>query len=425
MITLVTKIPIKPLSLLEFHDLLSNFHSLVEYSKAITKMDNGYIVCDSNVVGYHIEDKCIYEYIYDEKTNELFISLDKKSNEEAIDLLDYLIKNDLILKDNDFKIKDIPHYMKENRLPKTSILPCVYFNEQLAQPNILNECSKLLKGMAHVLYGNPEVDELMKKHHHSNYQSYAILYNNDYIGFSKFKNETEDAFIKRVYYKMQTYMTKRVFETPFNMNNLYQKALSKMIDYYKNNEELILLEYDDKLKKLENDKKEYIKSINDLNNQIEYFKYEIESYQEKVNSSEKHPLLFKGEINEFYEGEQKDIVLALICEELKTEKDPMKVQLYNEILQENPEVGKRRKYLDEIWSILLSSKQIGSRQTGDLRKIGITLVKGETHIDCSFYDTTRYFTSLSSSPSDTNTNRQVYRTIRNHFYGNLNDKYNT
>ena len=99
--------------------------------------------------------------------------------------------------------------------------------------------------------------------------------------------------------------------------------------------------------------------------------------------------------------------------------------MYNEILQENPEVGKRRKYLDEIWSILLSSKQIGSRQTGDLRKIGITLVKGETHIDCSFYDTTRYFTSLSSSPSDTNTNRQVYRTIRNHFYGNLNDKYNT
>ena len=423
MIALVTKIPLKPISLLEFHELLSNFHPLLEFNRPITKMDNGYIIYDLDVIGYHIEDKSIYEYIYDEKSNELLISLDKKTNDDPIDLLDYLIKNDLILKDNDFKIKDTPHYMKENRLPNTSILPCIYFNEQLANPNILNECSSLLKGMAHVLYGNPEVDGLMKKHHHSNYQSYAILYNNDYMGFSKLKNESDEAFIKRVYYKMQTYMTKRVFEAPFNMNDLYQKALSKMVDYYKNNEELILIEFDDKLNKLKEDKNEILKNIDDLNSKIEYFKFEIESYQNKMNNKENHPLLYQGEIEEFYDGEQNDIVLALICEELKTERDPIKVQLYNEILQDNPEVGNRRMKLDEIWSILLSNKQVGPRQQKELRKLGIEVEQGETHIDCNFYDHPRYYTSMSSSASDTNTSRQVYRTIRNHFFGNLNDKY--
>ena len=423
MITFVSKLPLKQLSLLEFHNLLSKFHDLEDYHKSITKLENGFIVYDSNVIGIHIEDKWNYDYIYDEKTSELFISLDKKSNDEPIDFLEYLIKNEYIIKDTDFKIKSTPHYMNKNELPKTSVLPCIYFNEQLAKPNILNECSSLLKGMAHILYGNLEVDELMKKHHHSNYQSYAILYNNDYIGFSKFKNETDESFVKRVYYKIQTYMTKKVFDYPFNMNELYQKALSKMVDYYKNNEEEILMEYDEKLKKLEESKKKYLNQIEELNNQIEYFKYEIESYQEMINSEENHPLLYKGKIEEFYDGEQKDIVLALISEELKTERDPIKIQLYNEILQENPEVGIRREKLDEIWSILLSSKQVGSRQIEDLRKIGIILVKGETHIDGSFYNHPRYYTSISSSASDINTGRQVYRKLRNHFFGNLNDKY--
>ena len=142
------------------------------------------------------------------------------------------------------------------------------------------------------------------------------------------------------------------------------------------------------------------------------------------NSAENHPLLFKGEIKEFYDGEQKDIVLALISEELKTERDPIKVQLYNEILKENPEVGERRKKLDEIWSILLSSKQVGTRQIEDLRKAGIILEKkGDTHFNGTLYNHQRYYTSIATSPSDTNTGRQVYRKLRNHFFGNLNDKY--
>ena len=413
MITFVSKLPIKPMTCLEFHKIIATLHSLNSLEdKDLIKLDNGYIIQDEKIIAYHIEDNDSYEYIYSENTNEVLISLDKKRNHQPIDLLTYLMNHHLLAIDLNIKIKDIPHYCEKN-LPKTSYLPIIYFNSNLAKPSILNETSSLLKGMAHVLYGNKELDETMKNHHHSTYESYAILYNNDYMGFSKLKNESDESFAYRVYYKIQSYMTKRVFEYPFNMNDLYQKALSKMIKNSRENEDLILEKFDNQLSKLENNKQKYIQQIDELTKQIEYLKFQVEINEKKMNDICSYPLLFKGNEDEFYDGEQKDMVLSLIKEELKVEKDSTRIQLLNEILKENPPVGNRSEKLNEIYRILLSSKQVGERQIELLKKYGICLLDSkENHLKGNFYDDSRYPLTVSSSPSDLNTGRQLYREIR-------------
>ena len=83
--------------------------------------------------------------------------------------------------------------------------------------------------------------------------------------------------------------------------------------------------------------------------------------------------MLKGKEKEKYPGEQRDIVLDVIKEELKTQKDERICHLLHQILKENPETGHRRQMLDEIFKILVSNSQVDEKVVTDLRKMGIDL----------------------------------------------------
>lgn len=128
-------------------------------------------------------------------------------------------------------------------------------------------------------------------------------------------------------------------------------------------------------------------------------------------------MILKGQEKEKYPGEQKDMVLSLIAEELKTEKNQEMVTLYREILKENPEAGHRRKMLDEIFRILVSNSRVDDKVCTDLKQFGIELEKkSENHFKGCFFSDTRYLTSLSSTPIDTNAGRQMYRDFRKFYF---------
>ena len=174
-----------------------------------------------------------------------------------------------------------------------------------------------------------------------------------------------------------------------------------------------------KLKKktgVENRKTNYVNRIEQLTNQINQLKYQIEYLENIVSQQDSYPLLFKGKEKELYQGEQKDMILYLIQEELKTEKDPLKIELYESILKENPKQGTRDLLFEEITRILMSCKDVNEKARNDLRKVGVCLEKKQKHIDGCFFNDQRYLITMSSTTSDINSNRQTIRMIRKVFF---------
>ena len=415
MIYFVTKLPTKNISCFEFHVLLSKIHFIEEMKEnPISYFNNGWMISNSKLCAYHIEEEWIYEYIFNEENHELYISLDQRSDSIPKDIIGYLIKNQIFEKDQEIDILDTPHYYTEE-LPMWKHLPVLYLNHTLSNPNILNECAKRLKGMVHVVYGNKTFDETMNIQNHSN-KSYVLLFNGERMFFSKKKEEDDASFIDRVFYKIQTYMNKRVFDEPYQMNVLYQKSLNQLILDSKNNEQNLLNNYDLELSRIENRKENYINRIEQLTSQINQLEYQIEYLENSIGDIQEYPLLFKGKEKELYEGEQKDMILYLIHEELKTEKDENKIQLYHSILNENPKQGTRDQLFEEITRILMSCKDVNEKARNDLRKVGICLEKKQKHIDGCFFDDQRYLITMSSTTSDINSNRQTIRMIRKVFF---------
>ena len=415
MIYLVTKLPLKPISCLEFHTLITNFHHLeINNENMISFFDQGWMIRDKGILAYHIEEQWDYEYIFNEKTSEFYLSYNQKDQFHHKDMIDYLIKNNYLDKDEEFDILDTPHYITDV-LPRWNALPILYFNKSLSNEYILKECAKRLKGFAHVVYGNDEFNCAMNIQNHMN-KSYALLFNDEKMFFSKKKDEDDESFVERVFYKIQYYMNKRVFEEPFKMNVLYQKALNHLISQSKSNEKNLLNNYDLELSRIENRKENYINRIEQLNNQISQLEYQIEYLENRIGIQEEYPLLFKGKEIELYEGEQRDMILYLIHEELKTEKDPTKIEIYESILKENPKQGTRDLLFEEITRILMSCKDVNEKARNDLRKVGVCLEKKQKHIDGCFFNDQRYLITMSSTTSDINSNRQTIRMIRKVFF---------
>lgn len=415
MIYLITKLPLKPISCYKFHQLIRKFHHLGDIKEnTISFFDHGWMIHDKQLLAYHIEEEWIYEYIFNEKTYEVYISFNQKNQSTYKDIIDYFIKNHYLEKDNEFDISDTPHYIT-SELPKWSTLPVVYLNHSLSKPMILNECAKRLKGLAHIVYGNDQFDSYMNKQNHMN-KSYVLLFNEEIMFLSKKKDEDDYAFVDRIFYKIQSYMNKRVFDDPYKINVLYQNALNQLIQDSKNNEKYIINNYDLELSRIENRKENYINRIEQLSNQINQLEYQIEYLENIINNQNEYPLLFKGKEKEFYEGEQKDMILYLIHEELKTEKDPVKIKLYESILDENPKQGKRDMLFEEITRILMSCKDVNEKARNDLRKVGVCLEKKQKHLDGCFFNDQRYLITMSSTTSDINSNRQTIRMIRKVFF---------
>lgn len=415
MITFVSKLPLHNVSINKFHKMVESCHSLdVCIEQSITHLNNGYILQNEDVVGYHIEDESIYEYIFKESTNEVYISIDKRGT-KCLSLLDHLINENLFACDGELPIGDNVHDMNQDCLAQTTYLPILYFTSK-SNLDIVSSCAKKLLAMVHVVLGNEEYDAIMMKKYRARYHDFGVLCNQDCLRFSKSKTEIDEDFANRIYYKMQMYMSNRVYEYPFNMNELYQAILLKMVEESRGQEELRLAKYDEQLDRLKARRDKIIRRIEKYEQELEAFiKPEIEENKALLEAMDKYPLVFKGKIEEKYIGEQKDIVLSRLVAASLNENYKDQKALILEILAENPEVGKRRELLEAIDRILKQCSKFEERVYNQLRKQGVEKLRDDEHGLACFFGDKRYLTTLPHT-GEANSGRQVFRKIRATFF---------
>ena len=407
-----TLLNLKPLSHTNIHSLITHVHNIeLNIDNHLSYNNNNYIIKDENIYAYHIEDTSIYEYIYNEDEHKLLIMIDKRDN-HYISIIDELIDNSYIDQSSRLYPKHDAFYLDEyiDFYDLQSDLPIIYLNNQFNDEEFINELNKKVKSMAYVIYGSDNFYE------HAPSKSMIIFKHNEVLPFTSFHKETKEQLIERLFTKIQNYMCKYEYQNTYSMNYLYHKAIEKMIENTKYKESMLEMTLEEKLLSLEIEKEDYLNKIYKLQNDILVLESQIENYHSMLENNEQ-PILYKGKIKEFYEDEQKDIVLYLVKKKLETTSSSDSKEILLSIIEDNPSLNLREEKLQEIERLLKASKKMTERLMEDLKPHGPTFLRhSNNHYFFNFYNDSHYLIDIASSPGDVYWSKQVYRAFRRHCF---------
>lgn len=411
---LSTLIAVKNLTIIQFTKIIQDLFYLDEFilDSLIIHLENCTIYHDESAIAFCIQyQNNDYEYIFNETKQNIYLSINKRNN-QFIDLITYLDKCHLLNNDHFSYIQ--PNIKNMNDLNQViefvenkTILPVIYLNMSLK--DFKNEILTEIQSTAYILTSEDEnFHQAFQKHFHLRNNSYILYLNHEFQKISFLKKESPQEFIEKVKIKIQSYVLQRTYSFPYNMKDFQHHVIKKIIENHKENDFLENSSIEQQVLALEDKKKNLQKNIDDLENQNE----ELGSY---IKQQGYYPLILKGNEKEFYKGEQRDLLLYLLKEELKNNHNQKQQQIIHTILEQNPSVGNRNRYLTDIFNLLVN-EGLSKKSIDTLSRYGIILSHTGKHPTTTFFNDSRYTMTFSSTPSDLNVGRQYYRQIRKLFF---------
>lgn len=414
-------IAVKNLTIIQFTKIIQDLFYLDEFilDSLIIHLENCTIYHDESAIAFCIQyQNNDYEYIFNETKQNIYLSINKRNN-QFIDLITYLNKYHF-LNNNHFSYIQ-PNIKNMNDLNQViefvenkTILPVIYLNISLK--DFKNEILTEIQSTAYILTSEDEnFHQAFQKHFHLRNNSYILYLNHEFQKISFLKKESPQEFIEKVKIKIQSYVLQRTYSFPYNMKDFQHHIIKKIIENHKENDFLENSSIEQQVLALEDKKKNLQKNIDDLNNQILILENQNEELGSYIKQEGYYPLILKGNEKEFYKGEQRDLLLYLLKEELKNNHNQKQQQIIHTILEQNPSVGNRNKYLTDIFNLLVN-EGLSKKSIDTLSRYGIILSHTGKHPTTTFFNDSRYTMTFSSTPSDLNVGRQYYRQIRKLFF---------
>lgn len=418
---LSTLIAVKNLTIIQFTKIIQDLFYLDEFilDSLIIHLENCTIYHDESAIAFCIQyQNNDYEYIFNETKQNIYLSINKRNN-QFIDLITYLDKCHLLNNDHFSYIQ--PNIKNMNDLNQViefvenkTILPVIYLNMSLK--DFKNEILTEIQSTAYILTSEDKnFHQAFQNHFHLRNNSYILYLNHEFQKISFLKKESPQEFIEKVKIKIQSYILQRTYSFPYNMKDFQHHIIKKIIENHKENDFLENSSIEQQVLALEDKKKNLQKNIDDLNNQILILENQNEELGSYIKQQGYYPLILKGNEKEFYKGEQKDLLLYLLKEELKNNHNQKQQQIIHTILEQNPPVGNRNRYLTDIFNLLVN-EGLSKKSIDTLSRYGIILSHTGKHPTTTFFNDSRYTMTFSSTPSDLNVGRQYYRQIRKLFF---------
>lgn len=418
---LSTLIAVKNLTIIQFTKIIQDLFYLDEFilDSLIIHLENCTIYHDESAIAFCIQyQNNDYEYIFNEVKQNIYLSINKRNN-QFIDLITYLNKYHF-LNNNHFSYIQ-PNIKNMNDLNQViefienkTILPVIYLNISLK--DFKNEILTEIQSTAYILTSEDEnFHQAFQKHFHLRNNSYILYLNHEFQKISFLKKESPQEFIEKVKIKIQSYVLQRTYSFPYNMKDFQHHIIKKIIENHKENDFLENSSIEQQVLALEDKKKNLQKNIDDLNNQILILENQNKELGSYIKQQGYYPLILKGNEKEFYKGEQRDLLLYLLKEELKNNHNQKQQQIIHTILEQNPPVGNRNRYLTDIFNLLVN-EGLSKKSIDTLSRYGIILNHTGKHPTTTFFNDSRYTMTFSSTPSDLNVGRQYYRQIRKLFF---------
>ena len=418
---LSTLIAVKNLTIIQFTKIIQDLFYLDEFilDSLIIHLENCTIYHDESAIAFCIQyQNNDYEYIFNEIKQNIYLSINKRNN-QFIDLITYLNKYHF-LNNNHFSYIQ-PNIKNMNDLNQViefienkTILPVIYLNISLK--DFKNEILTEIQSTAYILTSEDKnFHQAFQNHFHLRNNSYILYLNHEFQKISFLKKESPQEFIEKVKIKIQSYILQRTYSFPYNMKDFQHHIIKKIIENHKENDFLENSSIEQQVLALEDKKKNLQKNIDDLNNQILILENQNEELGSYIKQQGYYPLILKGNEKEFYKGEQRDLLLYLLKEELKNNHNQKQQQIIHTILEQNPPVGNRNRYLTDIFNLLVN-EGLSKKSIDTLSRYGIILNHTGKHPTTTFFNDSRYTMTFSSTPSDLNVGRQYYRQIRKLFF---------
>ena len=418
---LSTLIAVKKLTIIQFTKIIQDLFYLDEFilDSLIIHLENCTIYHDESAIAFCIQyQNNDYEYIFNETKQNIYLSINKRNN-QFIDLITYLDKCHLLNNDHFSYIQ--PNIKNMNDLNQViefvenkTILPVIYLNMSLK--DFKNEILTEIQSTAYILTSEDKnFHQAFQNHFHLRNNSYILYLNHEFQKISFLKKESPQEFIEKVKIEIQSYILQRTYSFPYNMKDFQHHIIKKIIENHKENDFLENSSIEQQVLALEDKKKNLQKNIDDLNNQILILENQNEELGSYIKQQGYYPLILKGNEKEFYKGEQRDLLLYLLKEELKNNHNQKQQQIIHTILEQNPSVGNRNKYLTDIFNLLVN-EGLSKKSIDTLSRYGIILSHTGKHPTTTFFNDSRYTMTFSSTPSDLNVGRQYYRQIRKLFF---------
>lgn len=418
---LSTLIAVKNLTIIQFTKIIQDLFYLDEFilDSLIIHLENCTIYHDESAIAFCIQyQNNDYEYIFNETKQNIYLSINKRNN-QFIDLITYLNKYHF-LNNNHFSYIQ-PNIKNMNDLNQViefienkTILPVIYLNISLK--DFKNEILTEIQSTAYILTSEDEnFHQAFQKHFHLRNNSYILYLNHEFQKISFLKKESPQEFIEKVKIKIQSYVLQRTYSFPYNMKDFQHHIIKKIIENHKENDFLENSSIEQQVLALEDKKKNLQKNIDDLNNQILILENQNEELGSYIKQQGHYPLILIGNEKEFYKSEQRDLLLYLLKEELKNNHNQKQQQIIHTILEQNPPVGNRNRYLTDIFNLLVN-EGLSKKSIDTLSRYGIILSHTGKHPTTTFFNDSRYTMTFSSTPSDLNVGRQYYRQIRKLFF---------
>lgn len=418
---LSTLIAVKKLTIIQFTKIIQDLFYLDEFilDSLIIHLENCTIYHDESAIAFCIQyQNNDYEYIFNETKQNIYLSINKRNN-QFIDLITYLDKCHLLNNDHFSYIQ--PNIKNMNDLNQViefvenkTILPVIYLNMSLK--DFKNEILTEIQSTAYILTSEDEnFHQAFQNHFHLRNNSYILYLNHEFQKISFLKKESPQEFIEKVKIKIQSYVLQRTYSFSYNMKDFQHHIFKKIIENHKENDFLENSSIEQQVLALEDKKKNLQKNIDDLNNQILILENQNEELGSYIKQQGYYPLILKGNEKEFYKGEQRDLLLYLLKEELKNNHNQKQQQIIHTILEQNSPVGNRNKYLTDIFNLLVN-EGLSKKSIDTLSRYGIILSHTGKHPTTTFFNDSRYTMTFSSTPSDLNVGRQYYRQIRKLFF---------
>ena len=431
---LSTLIAVKNLTIIQFTKIIQDLFYLDEFilDSLIIHLENCTIYHDESAIAFCIQyQNNDYEYIFNEIKQNIYLSINKRNN-QFIDLITYLNKYHF-LNNNHFSYIQ-PNIKNMNDLNQViefienkTILPVIYLNISLK--DFKNEILTEIQSTAYILTSEDEnFHQAFQKHFHLRNNSYILYLNHEFQKISFLKKESPQEFIEKVKIKIQSYVLQRTYSFPYNMKDFQHHIIKKIIENHKENDFLENSSIEQQVLALEDKKKNLQKNIDDLNNQILILENQNKELGSYIKQQGYYPLILKGnesrrKILEYLkkaESELNDIKLSdertnELKEELKNNHNQKQQQIIHTILEQNPPVGNRNRYLTDIFNLLVN-EGLSKKSIDTLSRYGIILNHTGKHPTTTFFNDSRYTMTFSSTPSDLNVGRQYYRQIRKLFF---------
>ncbi|MCR5676882.1 MAG: hypothetical protein K6G13_02490 [Agathobacter sp.] len=169
----------------------------------------------------------------------------------------------------------------------------------------------------------------------------------------------------------------------------------------------LLDSFDDEMQKLQN-------QVVALTRANETLQFENQGLKAKLDSRDTIPVLFMGDEFEFYPGEVKDIILAILSEAAKGIKPKSRrADIVRDIIKNNDYQKLSEAKAEEAKRILKNYDGMTAKTRQALKELGFEITEEGKHYKVSYYGDGRYQTTYSKTPSDGRTGKNCAQTTIN------------